>query len=106
MKEPDRFRTCGSSGGGVVKMLCGKMPFQPGEGGNYALAVMHMTQKPPSLLTHNPDLPIQLDALVQRCLSKSPEHRPTAGELAALIRSIVPGSIASEDSDRKTSQEA
>jgi serine/threonine protein kinase len=70
----------------MYQMLCGRPPFESRDGGNYALAMMHLTTEPVPTLVHNPDVPLRLDALVRRTLSKNPDERPTASELAVLIR--------------------
>ncbi len=73
----------------MYRMLCGKPPFH-NDGGSFMLAMMHLIESPPSVRDHNPDLPAGLDELVQRVLSKDPEIRPTAKELAGLITAAVP----------------
>ena len=56
------------------------------------LCIMHVTAtpKPPSLMTTK-RIPPELEALILRCLAKSPSERPaTAAELAKLLREIPP----------------
>ncbi len=69
-------------------MISGKWPFPSEENTSYAMAVMHLTAEPVSLRVHDPDLPSSLDALVQRMLSKEPQRRPTAKELAQQLRDL------------------
>ena len=71
-------------------MLTGTPPFESKEGGGFVLAMMHLTADPPSLCDRNPALPRDLATLVQRMLSRDPPARPTATELAGLIRAILP----------------
>jgi CheY-like chemotaxis protein len=91
---PERF-TSGQCDGrsdvyslGVImfRMLGGKHPFDPGEGGAYALAMMHLTSSPPPLRQLAPEIPIELVDLAHRAMSKDPGERPTAGELGDALR--------------------
>jgi len=71
---------------GVVlyEALAGHPPFtaaRPEE-----IARLHRESQPPRI----PVLPDQLWLLVAACLSKNPEQRPTASELADLLREIAP----------------
>jgi serine/threonine protein kinase, bacterial len=72
----------------LYEALAGHPPFSgahPDE-----IARMHREARPPRI----PVLPDQLWVLVAACLSKSPEQRPTAGELAGLLREIAPTIVA------------
>ncbi len=71
-------------------MLSGKLPFRSDNESGITLAMKHLTEEPPSLHTHNPVVPVELDSLVQRMMSKDPELRPTAKEVADLMTRIVP----------------
>jgi serine/threonine-protein kinase len=57
---------------------------------NVDLCIQHVTAtpKPPSTMTKNP-IPPELEALILRCLAKSPADRPaTAAELGKLLRDV------------------
>jgi serine/threonine protein kinase len=73
---------------GIVayELLAGERPFTaaaPDE-----LMHAHATQAPPPLLARRPTIPVNLAALVTRCLAKDPAHRPTSADevLQALER--------------------
>lgn len=57
---------------------------------------LHQRHVPDSMNDARPDLPIseRLDHAVMRCLSKRPEHRPHAAELARLLESIPDSELA------------
>jgi CheY-like chemotaxis protein len=74
----------------MYRMLCGRFPFEPEQGGGYAAAMMQLTSEPASLLKHDPRLPESFDLLVRRMLSKIPERRPAATELVPMIRAFLP----------------
>jgi len=65
----------------LYQMLCGRVPFQPTDGGAYALAVMHLTQEVPPLCEMNPDVPPELETIVSDMLKKEPDERPFAAEV-------------------------
>jgi serine/threonine protein kinase len=65
----------------LYQMLCGRVPFQPTDGGAYALAVMHLTQEVPPLCEMNPDVPPEIETIVSDMLSKEPDERPSAAEV-------------------------
>ncbi|HYK89990.1 MAG TPA: protein kinase [Acidobacteriota bacterium] len=73
-------------------MLSGRLPFQSNDGSGITIAMKHLTEEAPSLLVHNPNIPADLDVLVHQMLSKDPELRPSAKQLADLITHIVPRS--------------
>jgi tetratricopeptide (TPR) repeat protein len=58
----------------LYEMLTGRLPFSARRPREYAL--MHLSQEPPSLRVLRPELPADLEAMVLRCLHKSPEERP------------------------------
>jgi serine/threonine protein kinase len=68
----------------LYEMLCGTRPFEAGT--PFAVAMMHLTQKPQSLSEVNPEVPAQLAAAVMRAIEKEPADRPaTAAEFAASL---------------------
>lgn len=64
-------------------LLTGRPPFAADNLVAICAAHVHDEPAPPS--THAPDVSVDLDALVLRCLAKKPEMRPTAGELEAAL---------------------
>jgi serine/threonine-protein kinase len=73
---------------GVVayELLAGERPFTASDSDDLILA--HATQAPPPLLARRPTIPVNLAALVTRCLAKDPAHRPASADevLEALER--------------------
>ncbi|MDX2207835.1 MAG: serine/threonine-protein kinase [Gemmatimonadales bacterium] len=72
---------------GVVawELLGGGHPFA-GRTTAQALIAAHLTEAPPSLRQRRPDVSIELEALVMRCLAKDPAERPaTAAELLTAL---------------------
>jgi serine/threonine protein kinase/CheY-like chemotaxis protein len=72
----------------LYQMLSGRVPFQPTDGGAFAIAVMHLTQEPPPLCELNTAVPPELEAIVMNMLRKEPFERPSAGELLNMIRKL------------------
>jgi serine/threonine-protein kinase len=67
---------------------------------NVDLCIQHVTAtpKPPSTMTKNPIQP-ELEALILRCLAKTPAERPdSAASLAKLLREVPPARVWSEES--------
>ena len=71
---------------GVVlyEMLTGWLPFMAGS--RMELCYQIVNEPPPSVTERVSDVPSGLDNLVQRCLAKKPESRPSAVEVAQLLR--------------------
>jgi CheY-like chemotaxis protein len=72
----------------MYEMLTGRVPFQPIEGGIYAVAVMHLTKEPQPLREFNPDVPEEVETVVMKALAKDPEKRPSSEEFLALLKSL------------------
>ena len=69
-----------SLGAVLYEMLAGRRPF---EGDSYLQTLTAILRdSPPPLRTVRPDVPVNLERIVSRCLEKRPEDRfPSAGEL-------------------------
>jgi serine/threonine-protein kinase len=85
----DRRADLYSLGATLYALLAGRPPF---EGNGMALVKKHLFEAPASLRSHGVALPAELDALVLRLLSKTPDERGAsaadiARELEALARS-------------------
>jgi len=86
-KEIDHRCDVYSIGVMLFEMLSGRLPFK-GED-PIAILFQHIHNDPPSCRQFNPEIPVEIDRLIQKIMSKDPEQRPqTAGEAALLIRSI------------------
>lgn len=53
------------------------------------ICLAHLTEKPPDLSARVPEVPRDLAALVQRCLSKQATDRPTAADLATTLSQMA-----------------
>ena len=75
---------------GVVlyEMLTGKVPFQ--DDSAMAVALKHLSDPPPSLRLHNPDISYETEAVVLRVLDKDPTERYENGSvlMAALEKAL------------------
>lgn len=72
----------------LFELLAGRRPFDtPGENPDpLDLIHRHLKQKPPSPKEFQSEVPIELEALCLRCLSKEPAERPQSGsELVQLL---------------------
>jgi serine/threonine protein kinase/PhoPQ-activated pathogenicity-related protein len=72
----------------IYEMATGSLPF---EAENYLAIMRHHLDTPPTpIRLLKPTLPLDLEALISRCLSKAPEDRPATGrELARALRIIA-----------------
>jgi len=68
----------------LYEMLTGRLPFTGDS--SIAVAMQHVSAEPPPPRMYNPRIPVQLEALVLRALSKDPADRPaSAREFARLL---------------------
>jgi hypothetical protein len=71
----------------LFELLTGRPPY---DGPTfYAVAVRHVREPVPDVLAARPDCPPALASLVERCLAKAPEERPSAAEAAAQLTAIA-----------------
>ena len=70
----------------LYEMLTGTLPFASKGTGNWSFAMMIGLTEAPLPSSFERDVPRDLDDLVRRALAKSPEARPSAAELARLLR--------------------
>ncbi len=75
---------------GVVayEMLAGQPPFTAHNGSVAALMTAHLQSAPPPLAAFAPDTPPILEAMVMRMLHKVPAARPTAQEVARILKPL------------------
>ncbi len=71
----------------LFELLTGRPPFSAET--ERELASHHLSTLPPSVRTYRPDVPDSLDAMILRCLAKEPAERPSAGEVAASLESML-----------------
>jgi CheY-like chemotaxis protein len=67
----------------LYQMLAGRTPFVASSKSPMALAELHMSESPRSLVEAAPGVTAALDATVQQALRKDPQQRPSAEEFAA-----------------------
>ena len=72
----------------LFEMLCGRLPFESRD--PRELARMHMSMEPPALHTLNPNVSLQLEAIVRRILAKDPAARyRDADQVARVLASYL-----------------
>ena len=94
---PERFRRGAygpssdiySVGAMLYEMLSGRLPFIPSTADPLALVAMQAEEDPPPLRARRPDISLPLERLVFRALSRNPEGRPTADQLARMLARIT-----------------
>jgi predicted ATPase/serine/threonine protein kinase/GAF domain-containing protein len=93
----------------LYEMFAGRPPFEKSLSGLVGLMLSHMNDTPPRLVELNPLVPPELEALIDRTLEKSPDNRPSAAELAAMLRELLEGlppAVADMPFDRRAPLEA
>jgi serine/threonine protein kinase/PhoPQ-activated pathogenicity-related protein len=90
---------------GVVlyEMVTGHLPF---EAENYLALLRHHTDTPPTpVRLIKPNLPVALEQVIMRCLSKTVSKRPASGEeLAQILRDLIRNRFYEEHYDPTTSK--
>ena len=81
----------------AFELICGHGPFDNEEIRDVANA--HLRRPPPKLDAIDPNAPAWLSALLHRCLAKSAEHRPSAGDVLAALQS--PSDSLAPDSEQQ-----
>lgn len=74
----------------LYECLAGRRPF---EGRPNEVLQQILLTEPKSLRERSVQLPAELEKLVQTCLDKNPRQRPTAGEVAERLESLVPSGL-------------
>src|SRR3990172_6429772 len=76
----------------VFQLLADRLPYEADT--PMGMAVAHITEPVPSILTLKPDLPPLCAKLITRALAKNPEDRyQSAGELARDMKSLAAGQL-------------
>ncbi len=72
----------------LFELLTGKLPYEADTA--MGIAIKHITEPLPNILEKNPDLPPQLQGVIDRAMAKEPRQRyATAGELASALAVVV-----------------
>lgn len=80
----------------VYEWLCGRPPFQ---GSPLEIALQHLSIPPPLLREQAPDIPAEIEKVVQRALAKGPEQRfVRVQDFAAALEQIIQGGSTSPPS--------
>lgn len=78
----------------LYQLLTGVQPFRSERNEAIAVAMMHLTQEAPPLSQHRPGLPTSWEDVMRRLLCKDPRERPTAPQMAELIKGVLGNTIA------------
>ncbi|MEM6795729.1 MAG: protein kinase [Acidobacteriota bacterium] len=73
----------------LFQLLAGRLPFLPDKSDPMALLMMHLKKTPPKLRSFSPELPEEFEDLIQSCLAKQPEGRPTLAKLSATFAELA-----------------
>lgn len=76
----------------LYELLRGIPPFGRQKAGPVAIALQHLTQVPPPLSATVSNVPPALEALIIRMLSKDPQERPDASEVAETLETLAESS--------------
>jgi PAS domain S-box-containing protein len=71
------------------QMLCGHPPFEIGLGGIFSVAISHISEKPQMLRSIDADIPLAIEDIVMRTLSKEATYRPSAEELSQELQKLL-----------------
>jgi hypothetical protein len=86
-EQPDRRSDIYSLGVALFEMVSGHPPFEADSA--MTLMMMHINDPIPDLQVIDPQVPIELVAVINKALAKSKEERyQTAGEMAAALKAI------------------
>ena len=74
----------------IYEVLSGRLPFESATA--YALMNKHLNEPPTPLHTVRPDLPIEIEAVLQRVMAKDPQDRfPTVTDFANAFEGAIDG---------------
>lgn len=91
----------------AFEMLTGSVPFDAEN--PFGILTQHISSEPPSLVERNPEVPATLEAIVHKCLAKSPQDRyRSMAELEADLEKFEEGlaPVAALDLVAKAAQQA
>lgn len=79
----------------LYEMLSGAQPYQATT--PMAVVVKHITDPVPHILDANPNLPVGIEAIIEKAMAKNPDDRfSTAGEFAAALSALARGQSAED----------
>jgi tetratricopeptide (TPR) repeat protein len=79
----------------LYELTTGRLPFEGGD--SVAILMQHLQAPVVPPRTHNPEIPLALDALIVRLLAKQPEDRPaSAAEVRQVLERLAEGPPAAE----------
>lgn len=82
----------------LFELLTGQLPFSGDT--PTALALKHIQEEPPAIADTNPTVPIQLDQIIQKVMSKEPAGRyRTGGQLGRILSAYRQRTLAAAGSD-------
>ena len=73
----------------LYEMLVGRTPFAGADGNFFKLIRMHVVERPKALLALRPNLLMRLNDVVMQALAKKCPDRPTAAEMAEVLRECL-----------------
>jgi serine/threonine protein kinase len=82
----------------MYEMLSGRLPFQVRDAGYWSLAKMHIVEPPPALSATQPDIPLDLEAIVFDAMAKTADKRPTSRQLSARLHAFLERKASALDS--------
>ena len=105
---PERFRRgpygppsdIYSVGAMLYEMLSGRLPFIPSTADPLALVAMQAEEDPPPIRVRRPEVPAALERVVFQALSRHPEARPTAEQLAHRLAQVTADPLTPVDDPR------
>ncbi|MEU0019614.1 serine/threonine-protein kinase [Streptomyces rochei] len=85
----------------LYELIAGKPPLTAPT--PWALVYRHVQDRPPPVASHRQDIPADLAALVDGLLAKSPEERPAAARVRAVVRRhLAPPAAGEQSGSRRT----
>jgi len=84
----------------LFEMLTGDLPYEADT--PMGLAVKHITEPVPRILTVKPDLPFEIEAVMNKALAKEPDERfSTAGKMATSVTGVVQRQLERDKGEQK-----
>jgi serine/threonine protein kinase len=84
----------------LYEMLSGRLPFIPSTADPLALVAMQAEEDPPPIRARRPEVPEALERVVLLALSRQPDARPTAEQLAHRLAQVTADPLRPLDDSR------